>query len=153
MEDTHISFEWTQDYDKVTKILTHPRLYDWLTDDTAPTRDSFRAFEGFYYVLAEHYGDTVGVFVIAPQSSVCWQVHTALLPYAWGSLAVEIYKEGIQWVFANSECRKVVGNIRANNKLAIRLAERGGLTRIGINEKCVMKNGKLRDQVIMGICK
>jgi RimJ/RimL family protein N-acetyltransferase len=146
-----LTFEWCHDPALIRRIMTHPKLYSWLTDDTAGPVSGFTPPMDFSYVLVKREGDILGLFAIHPRNSVCWEIHTALLPHCWGPLATRAYREGLAWLRATTPCRKVIGNIRASNRLALRIAERAGLQRIGLNTKCVMKDGILQDQWILGM--
>jgi hypothetical protein len=146
-----ISFEWCLDFDLIRQIMTHPKLYPWLTDDTAGPASQFTPPLDYSYVLVRQDAEVLGLFAIHPRNSICWEVHTALLPNCWGPVAKRAYREGLAWLKANTPCRKVIGNIRATNRLALRIAKAAGLTVIGLNTKCVMKDGILQDQWILGL--
>jgi RimJ/RimL family protein N-acetyltransferase len=146
-----MTFEWTCDLELVRLVITHPKLFDWVTDDSV-TRETFQASPDARYVVVADKGVFLGIFVVIPQSRVLAIVHTCLLPVAWGK-SERIYRLGLGWLFTHSRIERVVGHIRADNRLALRAAERAGLERIGLNKACVLKHGRLQDQWILGISK
>ncbi len=71
--------------------------------------------------------ELLGIFILAPQSAVCWEIHTRLLPTAWGAKARAAAQGVTRWAWANVPgCRRIVTSVPAQNRLAIRFAERAG---------------------------
>ena len=98
-------------------------------------------------------GDTsLGVFMLNPLNCICYEVHTALLPEAWGR-SVEITKDGVLWLFENTPCRRVITNVPEYNRKALLLAKKTGMVQFGINPKSFLKNGVLYDQIMLGLSK
>lgn len=150
-----VTFERTRDYALVGEIMRHPRLYDAGADDFAPAREAFqpREDEAIWYVLAKSAGELLGLFAIAPQNAVCWEIHTRLLPSTWGKVAGETAAAVIPWVWANTPARRLVTICPGYNRLAVRFAKRAGLEVYGVNFASWLKNGRLWDQVLLGISK
>lgn len=92
----------------------------------------------------------LGVFMVFPTTSVCFEVHTNILPEYWGK-ALEAAKALIAWVFTQTECEKLITRVPAFNKLAYQLAIRVGMRSEGVNTKSFRKHGMLFDQHMMGI--
>jgi RimJ/RimL family protein N-acetyltransferase len=150
-----ITFQRTYDYDLIESIMTHPQLYEAAADDFAPTRESFqpRTDSDIWYILVRFAGNVIGLFALAPQNAICWEVHTRLLPAAWGPIARAAAAALVPWVWENTGCRRLVTVCPSYNRLAIRFAERGGMTRYGVNPQSWQKGGALFDQVLLGISK
>lgn len=151
-----ITFERSRDYAAIGAIMRHGRLYDAGADDFSPARIQFepRQDESIWYVMAFNDGDLVGLFALAPQNAICWEIHTRLLPEAWGAIAAAAARDIVPWIWENTPCRRLVTTCPSYNRLAIRFAERaGGMTRYGVNPASWQKNGQLFDQVLLGISK
>lgn len=103
-----------------------------------------------YWLTAYHDEQELGVFLGRPISSIQYEVHIVLLPEAKG-LSAQAARHAVKWMFDNTPCERLIGCIPVYNKLAIRVAHDSGFTDFGINEKSFMKNGKLWDQVFLGI--
>lgn len=154
-----MTFTRIRDWNLIRGVMTHPRLWDAGTDDFAPARKAFepRKDDAIWYVAVHNdlnVPEFLGLFILAPQNPICWEIHTRLLPRAWGAHATEAMRGVIAWGFAALPgCHRIVGAVPAPNKLAIRFAERAGFTRYGTNERSYLKNGTLLDQVLLGISK
>ena len=150
-----ITFERTREYGLVGAIRRHPKLYDAAADDFSPAVDKcvVREDEAIWYVLALREGSILGLFAIAPQNAICWEIHTRLLPASWGAIATAAAAGIIPWIWEHTPCERLVTVCPIYNRLAIRFAERAGLMRYGVNSKSWLKNGRLFDQVLLGISK
>lgn len=150
-----ITFERTRNYQLVGAIMRNPRLYDAAADDFAPARENFRPREdeAIWYILAKDGESILGVFALAPQNTVCWEIHTRLLPASWGAIAAAAARAVVPWIWEHTGCRRLVTVCPSYNRLAIRFAERAGMTRYGVNPASWMKGGELVDQVLLGISK
>lgn len=143
------------DMQVIADTITHPRIYPHVSDDLAPPRESFVPCDhpSVYYLGAWDQQEYLGLWMFAPQNSICWDVHTCLLPTAWGKRAAEATKGAASWIFANTECQRIITTVPATNALALRLAKLAGLTQFGVNERSFLKNGQLLDQILLGISK
>jgi len=135
--------------------MRHPKLYDPGADDFAPARDRWtpREDESIWYVLACNDGELLGLFALAPQNAICWEIHTRLLPASWGAIAAAAARAVIPWIWENTPCRRLVTVCPEYNRLAIRFARRAGLEQYGINPDSWQKDGRLFAQVLLGISK
>jgi RimJ/RimL family protein N-acetyltransferase len=150
-----LTFERSRDFAIIGEIMRHAKLYDACADDFSPTRERFvpREEEAIWYVLARNGERVLGLFALAPQNAICWEIHTRLLPESWGAAASAAARGVVLWIFANTPCVRLVTACPAYNRLAIRFAERAGMTCYGINLASWQKNGKLFNQVLLGISK
>lgn len=149
-----MTFERTFDYALVRELIVYPAGYRAAGDDFAPSVTEFAVNEDprIWYVVAKDGAELLGAFLFLPQSSVCYEVHLALLPGAWGHSS-ECLRGAIAWMFANSPARRIVGAVPAFNRLANRCAERAGMTRYGTNYKSFLKGGTLHDLTLWGASK
>lgn len=145
--------ERTTDEEYIKSCLTHKSIWPHVHEDDACNAEDYEPpiNDGIYWLKAiDKY--PVGVFLLHPHTSVCFEIHTCLLPEIWGR-SQEFTALVIVWIFENTPCNRLITNIPAYNKLAIRLAQRSGMTQFGINEKSYLKNGILQDQIMFGINK
>lgn len=148
-----MTFERTHSLFLVRQIMTHPRIWPHISDDACPEPREFRPLDhpGVWYVLVSAGAELLGMFVFAPQNGVCWEVHTCLYPAAWGPRAREAARAMAGWIWANTPCRRIVTNVPACNRLALRFARDAGMEQFGVNPQSWMKHGKLHDLIMLGI--
>lgn len=91
-----------------------------------------------------------GVFMAHQINAITWETHCALLPVAWGyaSLAAEYARD---WMFENTTCMRLIASIVEDNHLAIRMAKRAGFVQYGLNKNSFLRNGKLHNEVLLGV--
>lgn len=150
-----ITADRTFDAEIITRTMRHPKLYEHLSDDGCPPASHFDApvHDGLIYLAMHEDEEFLGVFLFHPQNHVCYEVHTCLLPSAWGKRALLCTAEAAKWIFGNTACTRIVTSVPAYNKLALRLAERSGMVQYGLNPKSFLKNGILHDQALLGMNK
>jgi len=152
-----ITFKRTFKYALVREIFIHPRIWPYVSDDGSPAPDDYRVPEdpNVWYVLVLDVGEAgaelLGCWTFHPHNLVCWEVHTCLLPVAWGDTGLEAGRAVIRWVWQNTPCRRIITNVAITNRLALHFARNAGLKEYGLNEKSWLKGGKLIDQVCLGI--
>lgn len=144
-------YEYTDDYDFITRCVTNPSVWRMGSDDGMVDIDPELYFikpGGVIWVRAEEYG----VFAFEKRNHITYDVHTTLLPNARGK-SVEIAKGVVRWFFENSNCLRITTTVPEFNHLATRLSLMAGMTLIGVNKKSFLKNGQLFDQYLYGISK
>jgi RimJ/RimL family protein N-acetyltransferase len=150
-----VTFKRSLDFPLIGAIMRHEKLYQ--ADDFGPAREEFTPREdpAIWYVLVEDAdaGEVLGLFVLAPVNAICWEIHTRLLPCAWGRRAAEAARGILEWIWAQTPCRRVVTSIPEHNRLAVRFAAQAGLRRFGLNQRSYQKHGILLDQILMGVSK
>lgn len=142
--------ERTFDADFITHCVTHPEVWDKISDDGAPEKELYfpPMHEGVQWLRAEDYG----VFALHRVNFATHEAHTILLPEAHGR-AVEIGKVALRFAFEHCGAMRIVTNVPDFNSLALRLAHKVGFIEIGINKRSFCKNGILHDQTFLGISK
>lgn len=150
-----MTFERTIDYDLIKQIVTHSKIWPHITDDFSGKPEDFNPIqhESAFYLLVKEEREVLGVFALYPKNRICWEVHTCLLPTAWGKRARHAAKDGMRWIFEHTECLRLITDVPEYNVLALRFAHMAGMTQFGINPKSYMKNGKLHDVTMLGISK
>ena len=150
-----MKFLRTTDWEAIKKIVTHPSVYSKVTDDFSPSPVDWEPVkdEMIWYVLALEDAQVLGLLMFWPDNPVCWKVHMCMLPCAYGDMARVATRGAIEWIFAQTSCRRVVGELPADNKLALRLALNIGMEEYGCNPRSFLKGGRLLDTVLVGISK
>ena len=157
-----IHFERSTDYALIHRILTHPRIWPFISDDFSPPREQYQPVqhESIWYVVVHDQdsdprgpSELLGLWTFIPQNGVCWDVHTALLPNAWGKRGQTAARMLPEWIWINTSCRRIITTVPSYNRLALHFAIRAGMRVYGVNEASYMKNNKLYDQVCLGISK
>src|SRR5690242_12992534 len=150
-----ISFERTQDYELIKSIMTHPRTWSHIADDSAPPREEFEPIQndGIWYVLAKDDGVILGVWVFIPDNVVCWKVHSCLLPGAWGHSGQRAANLLPDWIWNITKCMRVITVVTEDNRLALKYAKRADMEEFGVNERAFLKNGNLQNLIMLGISK
>src|SRR5579875_1264935 len=121
-----MTFTRTADAALIKATITHPRNYKWQTDEHSPAPEDFEPPTGVLYVAVHDGTEYLGLFCLVPHDPITWEIHTCLLPNAYGR-ALEAYRVGIRWVWANTNRSVILGRIRRENRLALRVAKRAGL--------------------------
>lgn len=125
-----LAFARITDYDLIKRTITHPKIYRWHCDEKSPAAEYFRPPGNVLYLAVYEGAEYLGLFALVPINAETWEVHTCLLPSAWGPRALRAYREGIGWVFRNTDRTRIIGRIRPDNRLALRIAKRAGLKEI-----------------------
>lgn len=153
--DRALAVERTTDYEAIRKLATHPAVFSKICDDFSNDPRGWQATRhpAMVYLLARNEGQPIGFAAFFPKNAICWEMHFAFLPSAYGSAAEQALRSMFDWIWTYTRCVRIVGEICRENRLAIRFALRCGVELCGIHARSRMKNGKLQDQVILGISK
>ena len=146
----------TRDRELIRSIMTNRWVYRHITDDGSPSAQEFGPpmDERIVYLAASNdSGDVLGIFMLHPHNSVCYEVHTCMTPAAWGPFAKDAGAAGCAWMFENTDCQRIITNVPAYNKIAAKFAIDCGMTQFGINDRSILKSGVLHDQVVYGLSK
>lgn len=149
-----IRFERTRDTEMVQRIMTDRHVYPFIRDDFSPAADDYQPVMGehVWYILVHDGEELLGLWALHPQNSVCWEIHTCLLPHAWGARASVAARSCLEWIWRNvPNAERVVTNVPAYNRLALHFAEKGGMEQYGVNPASFLHHGKLYDQIMLGI--
>lgn len=141
------------DAERITKIIAHPKVYPWVSDDGSPKAEDYSPHFNpavFYLAVKDDAGD-IGVFTYVKQNLITYEVHTCVLPERIGQSAKKAAVASLQWMFKNSPAKKVITQVPSNNIKALAFAKRCGLKEEGVNRSSFMKGGTIYDQYILGI--
>lgn len=145
----------TRDYKIVRELATHPRIFPQIADDFTADPKTWTPIESeqVCYLLAADEEGPFGFGIFIPDTWACWKTHTAFLPRSYGGDAASSFKKMLEWMWQNTQARRLVGEVVRENLLAIRFARRAGFTIYGINKRSYLRGGILHDQVCLGISK
>ena len=141
----------TFDYDFIKEVCTNPMVWPHISDDNCAI-DEFTPSDSMIYLMVEDEGEGMGFFGLSAINTICYEIHTTMLPKAWGK-TLRYTKEVLDWIFTNTVCLKVVTFVPETNKKALNLALKTGLKIEGFIEKSFLKNGSLIGQHVLGINK
>lgn len=118
-------------------LPNHPSIYYLLVKDE---RHSDGAVEDI----------VLGALMFVPMNPVTWNPHIAILP-GYRGVGTEAMRLGMEWMFENTACRKLVAYPPEFNKPMIRVFQKCGWKREGFSPASLLWNGKLHDRVMFGI--
>lgn len=155
-EKLQVRIQRSTDASLIKRVITHPRVYPHVSDDSSPDPEKFYVSEAVkhpnvYFLLAYDGNELLGLFMVHQHNGVMYEVHTCLLPNAWGEKATEAGKKLIRWVFENTPCEKLITFVPEGNTLALRFAKRCGLRLEGLVTKSYRKGGRLLNQSLLGV--
>lgn len=90
----------------------------------------------------------VALFTLIPQNAACWEIHATRV---FGAAAADAQRAIAPWIFSKTSCRRLVAQIPATNRAAIRAARRAGFVEYGCNPRAFLKRGELVDLVLLGV--
>lgn len=140
----------TRDMELVRSIVSHPAIWPHISDDGPTTPDDIEDVEALHWMLVSA-GEPLGLFMVHAHNIVCYEMHTCLLPHAWGAPAKEAAQRLLAWAFEETDCKKMITAVPAYNRAALRFAKAGGMVQEGINRASILRNGELVDQIMLGI--
>ena len=145
----------SRDFKAIRALCLHPRIFPHICDDYSNDAKAWKPTENeqVIHLLAKDDKGIFGFGVFIPQTHMQYGSHMAFLPRSYGNLALAAFKEMLDWMWTNTQARRLVGEVPRNNHLGIRFARRAGFEFYGINKRSTLRGGKLLDQVCLGISK
>lgn len=152
-----VSLETRPVYDEalIASVMRHPRVFPHISDDSLPGPESLKvALNESLLFLGIYEGDDFhGLFLAHPHNAVCWEVHTCLLPSAWGARANAATQSCARWLWDNTLCERIITAVPDGNTLALNLARRAGMVVYGVNPRSIQRGGKLLGLTMLGMNK
>jgi RimJ/RimL family protein N-acetyltransferase len=109
--------------------------------------------DAILYLLVRDGDELLGMFMLAPHNAICYEIHTCLLPNGWGPRARRAARRCIEWMWANTPCRRLITHVPQYNRLALRFALDAGMRIYGCNRQSWLKDGAIHDQICLGLSK
>lgn len=91
-----------------------------------------------------------GVIILLRQNGVMWDAHIVFKRKLYGK-ALSACRFVMADMFKRDDCLKIKVEIPTTNAPAISLAKRAGFKLLGINERSIMKGGKILDLAVLTI--
>lgn len=147
-----ITFERTTDATLLKSILMSlPTIWDHISDDFAPAPKDWEPVDpaAYWYVVAKENGVPFGWFAFFPQNCITFELHTVML---LNTRARKAIGGAIEFMWGQlPELRRVVTMVPGWNDVAFRFGIRAGFRVWGRNPGSYRKQGKLCDQIWLGV--
>jgi len=148
-----MTFHRIKDLDCVYKCLTHPSVYDSICDDFAPEPEDFipNDHPDIWYVAINSATDFVGMYSLIPENAICWAIHVVTFPWARTRDKWNAARELAPWLVQYTNCQRLTAAVPEHNRQAIIYGTHGlGMHIVGRQEKAFLKDGVLRDLILLG---
>lgn len=148
-----ITIERTRDMTLVRALMTHPRLYEKMTDDTCPSRKTFKPIDHdhLHYLVPKCDERPMGSLLFNPATFYLYQIHIGILPEFWGQGIEKVVALALDYMKAHTQCLHVIAMIPDYNRHAHQLAIRCGFTIEGCLKASTRIKNRIFDQTILGI--
>jgi RimJ/RimL family protein N-acetyltransferase len=133
--------KWVKDPSEVWDRIKYS-----MTDD-----NSELVTEGLFIAVFDQ-DKMAGAFLVKPWSDVCFEIHGGVHPDYWGK-GVQVCEVMGRALFTGTSCIKIVAAVPEYNRLMRSCLRRIGMRNEGIVTKAFLKNFRLHDLYLYGICK
>ncbi len=139
------------DCDVVRSILTHPAIYDRISEDGSPAREDYIPdMVSAAYIVGIVGAEPIGVMIYHPINGVTWECHVQVLPEYRKDYADQFLQESVRWAW-DMGALKIVAQVPFLYSNVKDFGVRHGFVVEGVNRLSHMKNGQLYDQWYLGI--
>lgn len=138
---------------RIKALACHPAIFPSVSDDyfNDPAKwEPTITVHVVNLIAHDHQGD-FGFGIFIPKNYACFEGHMGFLPRSYGPQAIGAFKEMLDWMWRTTTAARIVGEICQENKRAIQFSVRAGFEEYGVNKQSILRGGKLRDQVCLGI--
>ena len=148
-----------EDVEAVNRIMRHRDIYPQSIDDGCPQNpvdfdvEPILKNESVYFLGWRIDEAWAGLWMFKPWNSTTYEIHTCVLPPFRGKAAIHAAKDAGDWMFENTQCRKVVTLVPEDNRAALLYALATGMEKEGLVTNSILKDGDLLDQTLLGIGK
>ena len=146
------------DIEVIRQTITAPSVWKFAADDLSgdvevftPKREAF--YLGSWGTDEDGCSRFLGMFMCSPVTGTVVDLHTCLLPAAWGEKAKECAHATREWIWQNTPYTKVTGAIPANNRLLLKFTHDIGMSQYGVCKRAWLKNGKTWDLILVEVNK
>ena len=131
-----VELKLIDDHGLIEATLMHPKVFKHISEygNDSCICDSFDGLIDFWGVFSD--GMYYGMFRIDFVTSTVREIHTALLPSAYGCISKEARAMMEERCKNFYRCKNLITKVPSDNKLALKFAKDGGMTEVG-----VIKNG------------
>ena len=148
-----IRVERTFDLELIHRATTHPAVWAAAMDDSAGSPEDFIIPDPDRTITIAVFDDEefLGLFFFVQENLVLFDIHTRLIPSAFGHKAIEAAKKAEEWLWANTTAWRLTTCIPVENAKAIQFALKGGMAVYGCNPRSWAKDGALHDCLLLGV--
>jgi len=144
------------DVDGVNSLMRDPDIYPHVTDDSCPRPEDFDASDmlksdDIYALGWRDNGSIPGLLILYALNGITYQGHICMSKECRGREAVENSLKAKDWMFENTNCRKIVAFVPDHRKVVKVIVKAIGFEREGKLKNSFLKDGTLIDEVIYGI--
>lgn len=137
----------TLDLDYVADTLESPDVLPFVVDDSSPAMSHEQIVEGFHRIgglfLAVLRGtERVGAFWFRLTEPATYEAHTMLLRSCRGRDAVEAGKAAIAWVFAHTDCTRIISHAFSDSPAVSWFCRKVGLTQYDRTKHSATRGGR-----------
>lgn len=136
----------------IKSVITHPDIYPRLINENSPPPDLWKPAKGRIYIVG-YDAIPFGVLSANRKSDIQYIVHFQVIPEFRKTHAIKFAEKAVQWVWDNTEARKLVAEVPEFHPNVIKFADKVGFIVEGVNYKSCLKDGKLYDQIYLGLSK
>jgi RimJ/RimL family protein N-acetyltransferase len=146
-----VTIERTRDYSLLWQIVMSDSIYRITSDDFSPAPRNWKLVESeeCIYLLARQGEKVLGFCAFHPVNGVTFAAHLCFL--SRGPANQDAFRLMLAWMWRSTRATRIVGSIPDYNRSAIKFCERAGCQIFGINPQSWMKDGRLRDLILLGI--
>lgn len=141
--------ERTYDQELIEGFLREPSIYARIKEDGCNEVKLDPDSEA--WLLMTDKTTAVGVYCLHPLNSTTLQIHAHVIDVYRQDHAYETGLEALRWFLNNTEHLKLVAEIPTLYPDVIKFTKKYGFQHEGLNRQSIMKQGKLYDQVWLGI--
>lgn len=149
-----MKYEIASDMELVREIMTHPKVWPYITDDGSPAAEDFAptVHHAVIYLTCTDGEDLLGMWMFLKRNAVTLEVHTCLLPGHGFTRARTAARGAAEWVWANCpRIQRITTSVPRGNRLALKFALDVGMDRFGTDPNSFLKDGILQDQTLLGL--
>ena len=134
--------------------MMHKSVFKHVKDDSTPKEYEPNAPYNGYLIYLGVFDDKkyLGCFNFIRRNGATFEAHICLLPECYGK-AREAGKKGVDWLFENGPCQRIIAEVPETNIQARKMASDIGFELYGVNTRSIQKNDKLLDVYCYGISK
>lgn len=148
-----MTIQRSTDAARIKALAAHPAIFPWVADDYFPDPEKWEptVTSNVVNLLAiDELGD-FGFGIFHPKNYACFEGHLGFLPRSYGPPAIEAFTRMLAWMWENTTAARIVGEICQDNSRALQFAVSAGFESYGVNQKSILRGGRLRDQICLGI--
>lgn len=129
-------FEVLYNQELIKATITHPSIYPYVGDVTAPAAAEYEpviADNVIHLGVVDNDGSYCGLYRLEIMGRLNINLHTCILPCAWGQKAAVAAKEVVKYIFEELPLiQNITTMVPMSNRLALRYAKRAGMVEYGL---------------------